>query len=136
MIVGTRNRLGKLQDIIPFKIVDSDMKYVNVVQLQYNYLGVILDAEMTLIPSLKNVEKRVIDKVYMIRKIRRYITYYAALQIYKLVLPIFDYAGFLLIACNKDKNYDLQVIKNDVLRFCNTNRRENRILLKDMHKKA
>ena len=54
MIIGTRNRLGKLQDIIPFKIVDSDMKYVK----QYNYLGVILDAEMTLIPLLKNVEKR------------------------------------------------------------------------------
>ena len=133
MIVGTRNKISKLNDIIPFQINNICMKYVK----QYNYLGIILDAEMSLIPLCKNVEKRVIDKVFMIRKIRRYITYHAALQIYKqLILPIFDYAGFLLIACNKNKKHDLQVMQNDVLRFCNNNRREDRVMLNDMHKHA
>ena len=71
------------------------------------------------------------------RKIRRYVTYHVALQIYKqLVLPSFDYAGFLLIACNKEKKHDLQVMLNDVVRFCNNNRREDRVMLKDRHKKA
>ena len=109
------------------------MKYVK----QYNYLGIILDAEMSLTPLCKNVEKRVIDKVFVIRKRRRYITYHAALQIYKqLVLPIFYYAGFLLISCTKNKKHDFQVIQNDVLRFCNNNRREDRVLLNEMHKNA
>ena len=133
MIVGSRNKLSKLKNITPFKINDTSMKYVK----QYNYLGVILDAEMTLIPLSKHVEKIVIDKVYMIRKLRKYLTYHAALQIYKqLVLPIVDYAGFLLVACNRDKKQDLQIIQNDVLRFCNNNKREDRVSLDTMHAKA
>ena len=39
MIVRTRNLLSKLKDV-PFKMLDSNMKYVK----QYNDLGVILDA--------------------------------------------------------------------------------------------
>ena len=97
MIVGSRNKLSKFSAATPFKINDTDMKYVK----QYNYLGVIMDAEMSLIPLCKHLEKIVVDKVYMIRKLRKHLTYHAALQIYKqLVLPIFDYSGFLLIACN------------------------------------
>ena len=73
----------------------------------------------------------------MLRKNRKHLTYHAELQIYKqLILPIFDYAGFLLIACTKDKKHDLQVLQNDVLRFCNNNNREDRVLLDVMHKKA
>ena len=52
------------------------------------------------------------------------------------MIPIFDYAGFLLISCSKNKKHDLQVIQNDVLRFCDNNKREDRVLLNDMHKKA
>ena len=133
LTVGTQNRLSKLTDNIPFKIGNTNMKYVK----QYNYLGIILDAEMSLTPLCKNVEKRVIDKVFVIRKRRRYITYHAALQIYKqIVLPIFYYAGSLLISCTKNKKHDFQVIQNDVLRFCNNNRREDRVLLNEMHKNA
>ena len=133
MIVGSRNKLSKLNVIIPFKINDINMKYVK----QYNYLGVVLDAEMSLVPLCKNVEKIVVDKVYMIRKLRKHLTYHASIQIYKqLILPIFYYSVFLLIACNKDKKHDLQIIQNDVLRFCNNNKREDRVHLDEMHSKA
>ena len=133
MIVCNRNRLSKLCDTRPFKINEMCMKYVK----QYNYLGVIIDAEMSLLPLSKNIEKRVIDKVYMLRKVRRHLTYHAALQIYKqLILPIFDYAGFLLIACTRNKKHDLQVIQNDVLRFCENSQREDRISLDVMHNKV
>ena len=131
--MGNRNRLSKLCDTRPFKINEMCMKYVK----QYNYLGVIIDAEMSLLPLSKNIEKRVIDKVYMLRKVRRHLTYHAALQIYKqLILPIFDYAGFLLIACTRNKKHDLQVIQNDVLRFCENSQREDRISLDVMHNKV
>ena len=53
-----------------------------------------------------------------------------------MILPIFDYAGFLLISCNKDKKHDFQVIQNDVLRFCENVRRDDCISLDVMHKKA
>ena len=78
MIMGTRNRLNNLKNVKPFKIFDTDVKYVR----QYNYLVVIIDGEMSLVPLCKNVEKRMIDKVYMLRKVRRHLTYHASLQIY------------------------------------------------------
>ena len=47
-----------------------------------------------------------------------------------------DYAGFLSIACNKDKKGDLQVLQNDALRFCSKNAHTDKILLVELHKKA
>ena len=53
-----------------------------------------------------------------------------------MILPITDYAGFILIACNKSKKSDLQPIQNDALRFCSKNKRSDRISLVELHKKA
>ena len=133
MLMGSRNKVSKIADINPFKINNIRMDYVK----QYNYLGIILDTEMSLIPLCKHVEKIVIDKIYMIRKLRKYLTYHAALQIYKqLILPILDYSGFLLTACNNGKKNTLQVLQNDVLRFCDNDRLEDKVSLDVMHGKA
>ena len=73
----------------------------------------------------------------MLRKLGSYLTYKASKQIYKQVIsPIIDYAGILLIACNKDRKSDLQTIQNDALRFCGKNKGSYRITLNDLHKKA
>ena len=61
MIVGTRNKLMKLKTPDFSKINDKNVKFVK----QYNYLGIVVDLEMTLVPLYKNIEKRVIDKVYV-----------------------------------------------------------------------
>ena len=50
---------------------------------KYNYLRIILDSELSLIPLCKSVEKRVSDEIYMLRKIRKYFNCKAAVQIYK-----------------------------------------------------
>ena len=133
MIVGTRNKLSKLKNPRPFLILNQEVKYVS----KYSYLGIVLDSELSLAPLCKSIENRVSNKVYVLRKIRRYITYKAAIQIYKqMILPFFDYAGFLLVACNKDKKGDLQVIQNDALRFCDNTHRNDRVLLEILHNKA
>ena len=72
---------------------------------------------MSLGPLCKSVEKRVIGKLYMLRKMRKHLTY------------IFDYSGFLLLACNKDKKMDLQIIQNDALHFCDNTRRNDSVHL-------
>ena len=52
---------------------------------------------MSLMPLLKNVKKRVSNKIFQLRKIRRYMTFDAAVLVYKqTILPILDYSGFLL----------------------------------------
>ena len=73
----------------------------------------------------------------MLKKLRKYLTYISALQIYKqTILPIFDYAGFLILSCNKDKKSDLQIIQNDILRFCENKMLDDRISIDVLHKNA
>ena len=77
--MGTRTKLSHVVDPAPLDINGKHVEFVK----QYNYLGIILDSELTLKPMYKNVEKRVIYKVFMLRKLRKYLTYKAALQICK-----------------------------------------------------
>ena len=124
MIVG--NKLSKIKDPTRYTIRGKYIKHV----IRYNYLGIELYSEQSLTVLCKNVEKRVMDKVFMLRKIRKYLTYKASLQICKQTIsPIFDYLGFLLLACNRDKKHNYQVIQNDVLRFCDNKRLEDRFRL-------
>ena len=133
MIVCTRNKFSKLQSPKPFCIKGKDIKFVN----KYNFLGVVLDTEMNLQPLCKVIEKRVIDKIFMLKKLRKCLTYKAAIQIYKqTILPILDYSGILLISCNKSKKHDFQVMQNDILRFCENKKLEDRISIDNLHKNA
>ena len=51
-------------------------------------------------------------------------------------MPIIDYPGFALLSCNRDKKYDLQIIQNDVLRFCENKRLEDKIPIEQLHKRS
>ena len=82
MILGSRNRLAKLKNLKSFEIQNQKLKYVK----KYNYLGIILDSEMSLTPLCKTIEKRIINKVFMLRKMGSYLTYKASVQIYKQVI--------------------------------------------------
>ena len=73
-----------------------------------------------------DVKKTVLNRLFNQRKLRKYITEQSAIAIYKqTILSVFDYAGFMLISCNKSDREDLQVIQNDALRTCyNVKRRD------------
>ena len=61
----------------------------------------------------------------------------SALSIYKqTILPAFDYAGFVLIFCNKSDRHDLQVIQNDTLCICFNVKRRDKYSVVKMHKQA
>ena len=92
---------------------------------------------MSLLPLLKAVKKRISNKIFMLRKIRKYLNFDAAVAVYKqTILPIVDYAGFLLLSCNKNDIDELQVIQNDVLRVCNMSRLSDRVSVLELHKKC
>ena len=62
---------------------------------------------------------------------------YCAISIYKqTILPLFDYAGFLLISCNKKDRNDLSVIQNNYLRISYNVRLLDRFSLNEMHRMA
>ena len=59
----------------------------------------------------------VFNRLFNLGKFRHYITENSSVAIYKeTILPVFDYAGFMVISCNKSDRHDLQTIQNDALR--------------------
>ena len=115
MIVSSNAKLKTLSNVRNFHIMGNLIKYVT----QYNYLGLLIDNELSLQPLYKDIKKRVSNKLFSLRKLRKYLTHDAAILVYKqTILPIFDYAGFLLISLNDGDKGDLQIMQNDALRFC------------------
>ena len=71
---------------------------------------------MNLTSLLSDVKKNIMCQMFKLRKLRRMITTKCAISIYKqTVLPLFDYAGFMLHSTNVSDRNDLQVIQNDML---------------------
>ena len=50
------------------------------------------------------------------------------------ILPIIDYAGFLLISCRKKERNDLQILQNYILplRICNMSRVSDNVSISDL----
>ena len=80
------------------------------------YLGSTIDSELLLEPLLRNVGRQVDQKLFVLRKVRRYITESAAKPMQKqMILPMFDYNGFLLLSCTLDQKRELQRRQNDAI---------------------
>ena len=87
----------------------KNIQFVNT----FNYLGVILDDHLTFTPYYNMVKRRMV-------KIRKCVDNRTSLLIYKqAVLPVVEYAGFVLTSCTIGQRYELQFLQNNVLRMCN-----------------
>ena len=133
LLIGSRSKLSKVDYANTLSIDARPLKFVD----KYKYLGTSLDKEMTLSNVLADIKKSVLNKLFILRKLRGQITEKCAITIYKqMILPIFDYVNFLLVACNKSDRHELQVIQNDALRTCFNVRRRDRLSVSNMHIKA
>ena len=91
------------------------IQYVN----NFNYLGVLIDDQLTFTPYYKTVKRRVENKIFTLSKIRRYVDNRTSLLIYKqAILPLFEYVGFVLTACNIRQRKELEKLQNNALRLC------------------
>ena len=132
LVTGTRSKLSKLGPPQPLRLYDKDV----VVVKEYNYLGVILDAEMTLRPFFNYVKKNVYVKIFAFSKLRNCLTDYASIMLYKhTILPFLEYAGFMLSACTIDDRQALQKCQNDALRICAKVKLKDRIRIDELHAK-
>ena len=93
----------------------------------YVYLGVDIQNNLSMDLYVNSVCKKVNYKLYIFKKIRRYITTHAAILIYKqTILPYFDYGGFLmdnasqlaLSAIDKYKKRALRIIEYKSYLYC------------------
>ena len=74
MIVANKGKLKSTIDPAHFNAGNRRIMFVS----KFSYLGIILDNEMLLEPLYKHVCRLVEQKLFMLRKIRRYITKFAA----------------------------------------------------------
>ena len=131
MIVANRGKLNAIVDPAPFNAGNRRIMFVK----KFSYLGIVLDSEMLLEPLYKNVCRQVEQKLFMLRKIRRNINNFGAISLYKqMILPIFDYSGFLLLACNLGQKRELQRIQNSCIRSCLLYNRIEHITIDRLHR--
>ena len=70
----------------------------------YKYLGLILDEHLTYDKHIKEMNKLVSHKLYLLSKVRKYIITYACINIFKtMVLSLIEYCD-ILYAGSSQKN--------------------------------
>ena len=132
MLVGTRHRLSISQPL------DIRLNNVQIETVKsYNYLGVIFESELSMNHQLTEIHNRVQQKLFHLRKIRKFINEFTAFQIYKqTILPILDYCGFLSMSGTQAKYNALQILQNDALWACVGFPHGYNMSRDELHKKA
>ena len=129
-MIGNRAKLKNLTSHAPFNAGNRLIMFVN----QFVYLGITLDDEMTLESLYTNVVRQTEQKLFTLRKLRRYVTKSAAICVYKqMILPILDYAGFMLISCSIGQKRELRKLQNSGIRTCVLYKRVEHISIERLH---
>ena len=119
MIIGTRSMVKKHTAIPRLKILDKPLDYV----FQYKYLGVTIDEILSFNAHLNNTIKLVSHKIFLLNKIKYYITDDAAIKIYKaMILSYMDYGDIFFMNSNSTQVNKLQTLQNRALRICYNSR--------------
>ena len=85
----------------------------------YKYLGMTLDSALTYKQHLASVVRAVSHKIYVLSRVRKYLSTRSALLIYKtMVLPFFDYADVIYNNANVKDLDRLQRLQNRALKLC------------------
>ena len=71
IIFGSRHRLSNLRNPSPFRLAGEGVDFVK----HHSYLGITVDSVMSLSPLAKSIKKKVSNKFYMFRKIRKYLDF-------------------------------------------------------------
>ena len=100
----------------------------------FNYLGVLIDDQLSFTPYYNLIKRNMENKIYVLTKIRKYVDNRTTLLIYKqAILPLVEYAGFVLISCTIGQRYELQVLQNNVLRLSKRYYLLDRIRIEQLH---
>ena len=85
----------------------------------YKYLGLVLDTNLTYSDCVKDILKKVAHKIWLLAKLKNYISNKTATLLYKtMVLPYFDYADIVYHAAPAPMLMKLQRMQNQGLKIC------------------
>ena len=127
MLFGTRNMLKKGEKADTY-MTGSKLKYVTF----FNYLGIRLDNTLNFELHASECLRMVAHKVYLLSRVRKYITIGQAITIYKSkIVPYFDYGDIFLMNVTIKTQTKLQRLQNRALRICLA--QDGRSNVNDMH---
>ena len=114
MVFGTKS-MTKACKIQKIRINNTELDFVD----SYKYLGIILDKSLTFNKHVQQCINRVSHKLFLLSKIRSYISEYMATTIYKTpIVPYLDYGDVLFINASRERLNKLQRLQNKCLRIC------------------
>ena len=110
---GTKHMLKKY-DNPRIQLNDSILENVK----EYKYLGITLDSTLNFNKHINNILKIVSHKLWLLSKVRQFITKAASLRIYSsMILPYFDYGDIIYQTATIDKLSKLQRLQNRAQRI-------------------
>ena len=114
MIFGTRSKVKKAKNL-KLDINNHPLQQVPT----YKYLGLTLDSVLSYSKHISTVINTVSHKAYILSKIRRFITSYSSIRIFKsMILPYFDYADIVFDKANCTELDKLQRLQNRCIKIC------------------
>ena len=127
MLFGTKNMLKHCSKS-DINLSGMTLQYVK----QFNYLGMKLEDTLTFELHAAETMRMVSHKLYLLSRIRKYITTGQSIAIYKSkVVPYFDYGDIFLMNINRKSLDKLQKLQNRALRICLA--RDGRSNVNDLH---
>ena len=114
MVFGTRSIVKKAKSL-SLSIGDTQIQQVP----SFKYLGFTLDSVLSFTNHISTLLNVISHKAYILSKIRRFVTEYSAIRIYKaMVLPYFDYADIVYDKARQVDLDKLQRAQNKCLKTC------------------
>ena len=133
MVVCTEQKRVEIGDPAPFSAGNRPIFFVS----HFCYLGAIIDNEMSMSQEYKSVYRKVEHKIFMLGKLRYFLDRKSALLVYKqAILPLIDYASFLLLSVSLGCKRDLQGLQNNALRICLRYRMQDHVTRDQLHDDA
>ena len=103
----------------------------------FNYLGVLLDDQLTFTPYYNLDKRRIEYKIFILSKIRKYVNNMTALLIYKqAILPLVEYAELVLGSCTIGQRRELHTLQNKALRLSKRYYLSDRILIERLQEEC
>ena len=131
MYFGTSHQTKNLDHSIQMKIQNTELQLVD----HYKYLGVTLDKNLNYKLHIDNLLKTLKYKIYILAKLRPYLTTQSSLNIYKTtIMPYIDYGDIFYQAAFKGSLAKIQDRQTKALKICfklHGNQDEN-----DLHARA
>ena len=111
---GTKQRIKKFKTM-KLSILGSPLQQVP----SYKYLGVILDTSLSFNLQIQLTTNKVSHKLYVLSKIRQFLTEKSAILIYKtMILPYFDYGDIVYMLSSKNELNKLEILQERCINIC------------------